>query len=109
MQSGEGEWAGGLVGLERNYEVVEELTAECEYLMQVLKTMDARCARSMCVRASLSSCARIERACAAGCGWAHVDVTRGVRASPARRTALGQCGVLYLGMSGADAHVGRVG
>ena len=30
--SGEGDWAGGIVGLERNYQVVEELTAECEYL-----------------------------------------------------------------------------
>lgn len=39
--SGEGEWAGGIVGLERNYNVVEELTAECEYLVEVLKTMDA--------------------------------------------------------------------
>ena len=79
LQSGEGEWAGGIVGLERNYEVVEELTAECEYLMQVLKTMDARCARCMCVSASPSSCAWIEGARAAGCGQAHVDVTRGVR------------------------------
>lgn len=41
LQSGEGEWAGGIVGLERNYEVVEELTAECEYLMEVLKSMEA--------------------------------------------------------------------
>jgi len=41
LLSGEGEWAGGIVGLERNYDVVEELTAECEYLVEVLKTMDA--------------------------------------------------------------------
>ena len=41
LLSGEGEWAGGIVGLERNYDVVEELTTECEYLVEVLKTMDA--------------------------------------------------------------------
>ena len=39
--SGEGDWAGGIVGLERNYEVLEDLTAECEYMMEVLKTMPA--------------------------------------------------------------------
>jgi len=42
LMSGEGNWAGGIVGLERNYEVVEELITECEYLMEVLKTMPAR-------------------------------------------------------------------
>jgi len=41
LQSGDGDWAGGIVGLERNYEVVEDLTKECEYLLEVLKTMDA--------------------------------------------------------------------
>merc|ERR1740117_1084059 len=39
LLSGEGDWAGGIVGLERNYEVVEELTAECEYLKKVVETM----------------------------------------------------------------------
>jgi len=42
LMSGDGDWAGGIVGLERNYEVVEELITECEYLMEVLKTMPAR-------------------------------------------------------------------
>ena len=41
LMSGEGDWAGGIVGLERNYEVLEDLTAECEYMMEVLKTMPA--------------------------------------------------------------------
>lgn len=41
LMSGEGDWAGGIVGLERNYQVVEELTAECEYLLQVLNSMPA--------------------------------------------------------------------
>ena len=30
-------------------QVVEDLTKECEYLLEVLKTMDARC-QSACVR-----------------------------------------------------------
>ena len=42
LLSGEGDWAGGIVGLERNYEVVEDLTTECEYLVEVLKIMPAR-------------------------------------------------------------------
>ena len=57
LQSGEGEWAGGIVGLERNYEVVEELTAECEYLMEVLKSMEARCS----LRAHVSEFVRAGR------------------------------------------------
>jgi len=57
LQSGEGEWAGGIVGLERNYEVVEELTAECEYLMEVLKSMEARCS----LRAHVSEFVRTGR------------------------------------------------
>jgi hypothetical protein len=39
MLTGEGEWAGGIVGLERNPDVVKDLTALCEYALEVLKTM----------------------------------------------------------------------
>jgi hypothetical protein len=39
MLTGEGDWAGGLVGLERNPEVVKDLTALCEYALEVFKTM----------------------------------------------------------------------
>jgi hypothetical protein len=39
LLTGEGDWAGGLVGLERNPEVVKDLTALSEYTLEVLKTM----------------------------------------------------------------------
>ena len=39
MMTGEGDWAGGMVGLERNPDVVKDLTAICEYALEVLKTM----------------------------------------------------------------------
>jgi hypothetical protein len=39
MLTGEGDWAGGIVGLERNPEVVKDLTGLCDYVLEVLKTM----------------------------------------------------------------------
>ena len=39
MLTGDGDWAGGIVGLERNPDVVKDLTSLCEYMLEVLKTM----------------------------------------------------------------------
>ena len=46
MLTGEGDWAGGIVGLERNPDVVKDLTALCEYALEVLKTMPESAYRS---------------------------------------------------------------
>ncbi|EKX39979.1 hypothetical protein GUITHDRAFT_154274 [Guillardia theta CCMP2712] len=39
MLSGDGDWAGGLVGLEKNPDVVQDLTKLCKYLLKVLEEM----------------------------------------------------------------------
>ncbi len=39
LMTGNYEWAGDIVGLEKNPEVVKDLTEMCEYLVKVLTTM----------------------------------------------------------------------
>ncbi len=64
LLTGDHEWAGGIVGLEKNHEVVKDLTDMCDYLVKVLNTMnDSPYKRHVMERTnyklSVSTCARV--------------------------------------------------